>query len=73
MKATLAASLSRTIKWSGVLMLAVGLQSCEETFLDVVPDNVATIDQAFKLRNEAEKYLFTCYAYIPKNVCFSDN
>ncbi|WP_442845698.1 RagB/SusD family nutrient uptake outer membrane protein [Leeuwenhoekiella sp. H156] len=44
-----------------------GLQSCEDTFLDVVPDNVATIEQAFKLRNEAEKYLFTCYSYIPKN------
>tara|TARA_R110000868_G_scaffold28633_2_gene107180 strand:- start:35510 stop:37501 length:1992 start_codon:yes stop_codon:yes gene_type:complete len=44
-----------------------GIQSCEESFLDVVPDNVATVDQAFNLRNEAEKYLFTCYAYIPKN------
>lgn len=42
-------------------------QSCEDSFLDVVPDNVATVDQAFNLRNEAEKYLFTCYAYIPKN------
>ncbi len=45
----------------------VFLTSCEKTFLDVVPDNVATIDQAFKLRNEAEKYLFTCYSYMPKN------
>lgn len=47
--------------------LAFTVQSCEESFLDVVPDNVATIDQAFKLRNEAEKYLFTCYSYLPKN------
>ena len=66
-KATFASSITETFKWSGILMLAVGLQSCEETFLDVVPDNVATIDQAFKLRNEAEKYLFTCYAYLPRN------
>ncbi|WP_417885794.1 RagB/SusD family nutrient uptake outer membrane protein [Zunongwangia sp.] len=43
------------------------LQSCEDEFLDVVPDNVATIDQAFNLRNEAEKYLFTCYSYMPRN------
>ncbi len=43
------------------------LESCEKTFLDVVPDNVVTIDKAFNLRNEAEKYLFTCYAYLPKN------
>ncbi|WP_370479239.1 RagB/SusD family nutrient uptake outer membrane protein [Tamlana flava] len=40
-------------------------ESCEETFLDVVPDNLATIDDAFTLRNEAEKYLFTCYSYLP--------
>jgi len=40
--------------------------SCSD-FLDIVPDNVSTIDHAFKLRNEAEKYLFTCYSYLPKN------
>jgi len=38
-----------------------------ESFVDVVPDNVATIDHAFKLRNEAEKYLFTCYSFMPNN------
>lgn len=51
----------------GITLIIFGLGSCEDTFLDVVPDNVVTIDQAFKLRNEAEKYLFTCYSYIPKN------
>ncbi|MDN3667558.1 RagB/SusD family nutrient uptake outer membrane protein [Algibacter miyuki] len=51
-----------------LMMLSLsGLVSCEESFLEVVPDNVVTIDEAFKLRNEAEKYLYTCYAYIPKN------
>lgn len=40
--------------------------SCKK-FLDIVPDNVATVESAFKLRNEAEKYLFTCYSYLPKN------
>ncbi|GAO44660.1 RagB/SusD family nutrient uptake outer membrane protein [Flavihumibacter petaseus] len=34
--------------------------SCKK-YLDVVPDNVATIDYAFRNRLEAEKYLFTCY------------
>ncbi|WP_186756503.1 RagB/SusD family nutrient uptake outer membrane protein [Echinicola salinicaeni] len=38
--------------------------SCSE-YLDIVPDNVATIDNAFRLRNEAEKYLFTCYSFLP--------
>ncbi|MFA9193246.1 RagB/SusD family nutrient uptake outer membrane protein [Flavobacterium sp. FBOR7N2.3] len=53
----------------GVIMVLFlfGLQSCENTFLDVVPDNVTTLENAFTLRNEAQKYLFTCYAYIPKN------
>ena len=40
--------------------------SCNE-FLDIVPDNVATIDHAFNLSVEAEKYLFTCYSYLPRS------
>lgn len=53
-----------------MIMLAVGLMfstvSCSD-YLDVVPDNVTTLDNAFSLKNEAEKYLFTCYSYIPRN------
>lgn len=49
-----------------ITTLAVGGYSCRK-HLDVVPDNVATIEHAFKLRNEAEKYLFTCYSFLPKN------
>ncbi|WP_372755758.1 RagB/SusD family nutrient uptake outer membrane protein [Mariniflexile sp.] len=49
-----------------LIAAAINLQSCDN-YLDVVPDNVATIDHAFTLRNEAEKYLFTCYSYLPKN------
>ncbi|MFV0564881.1 MAG: RagB/SusD family nutrient uptake outer membrane protein [Flavobacteriaceae bacterium] len=62
--------LGKLKKVFGIAMIVLGfiaLNACEDSFLDVVPDNVVTIDQAFKLRNEAEKYLFTCYAYIPKN------
>jgi hypothetical protein len=47
-----------------VAILTTVNTSCNK-FLDIVPDNVATIDMAFKLRNEAEKYLFTCYSYLP--------
>lgn len=48
------------------LILAFILQGtgCKK-FLDVVPDNVVTIDNAFTLKREAEKYLFTCYSYLP--------
>lgn len=42
------------------------LTSCK-SYLDIVPDNVATLDNAFANRSEAKKYLFTCYSYLPKN------
>ena len=34
-------------------------------YLDIVPDDVATIDNAFVSRSAAEKFLFTCYSYLP--------
>ena len=46
---------------SGMWMLS----ACGD-YLDVVPDNVGTIEHSFSNRNEAEKYLFTCYSYIPE-------
>ncbi|MGV8095147.1 MAG: RagB/SusD family nutrient uptake outer membrane protein [Mangrovibacterium sp.] len=47
--------------------MAMGcLSSCGD-YLDVVPDNVATIDYAFRMRATAEQYLFTCYSYMPLN------
>src|SRR6186713_2476651 len=49
-----------------VLILLAGLTSCRK-YLDVVPDNVATIDNAFTMRSQAEKYLFTCYSYIQRD------
>ena len=42
------------------------LLSCGN-YLDIVPDGVATIDMAFNSREQALKYLFTCYSYMPKN------
>lgn len=39
--------------------------SCEEEFLDVVPDNIAVLDNAFSNRNAAAGYLATCYSYMP--------
>lgn len=34
-------------------------------YLDIVPDNVATLDHAFIDKNSAEKYLATIYSYQP--------
>ncbi|WP_293742456.1 RagB/SusD family nutrient uptake outer membrane protein [uncultured Pedobacter sp.] len=48
-----------------LLLLALFCSSCKKSYLDVVPDNIATIDNAFTAKNEAEKYLFTLYGYLP--------
>ncbi len=40
------------------------LAACQD-YLDVIPDNVPTMDHAFSNRNEAEKALFTCYSFLP--------
>lgn len=48
------------------LISLLSLSGCAK-YLDVVPDNVATIDNAFAMRSEAEKFLYTCYSYMPKD------
>lgn len=41
-----------------------GFISCDK-YLDVVPDDIATLDYAFRMRSTAEQYLFTCYSFLP--------
>jgi hypothetical protein len=43
------------------LMLAV---SCSD-YLSVVPDDIPTMDDAFSNHTSTEKFLFTCYSYLP--------
>lgn len=50
---------------------ALSLTGCN--YLDVVPDNVATIDNAFSDRYTAEKYLATCYWGMPKSAGWNEN
>ena len=45
--------------------------SCD--YLDVVPDNLATLDIAFNNKASAEKYLVTCYSYVPQYGSQYDN
>ncbi|MGI5872827.1 MAG: RagB/SusD family nutrient uptake outer membrane protein [Bacillota bacterium] len=47
-----------------ILTFLGALYSCNE-YLDVVPDNLATLDIAFHNRASAERYLTTCYSYVP--------
>lgn len=46
-----------------VAVLLPFINACN--FLDVVPDNIATIDYVFRDRNTAEGYLYTCYSFMP--------
>jgi hypothetical protein len=67
----------KTINNVLLLLTILALQACKKDYLDIVPDNVATIDHAFANSVEAEKYLFTCYSFLPqeghpdKNPAFS--
>ena len=56
-----------------ILFFTVFIAACKKDYLDIVPDNVATIDNAFTNRNEAEKYLFTCYSYLPQESSIYEN
>ena len=54
------------LKISLLIFVVVCAWSCKK-YLDVVPDNVATIENAFTQRSSAEKYLFTCFSYMPRH------
>lgn len=47
-----------------IFTLSVWITGCSD-YLDIVPDNVATIDDAFDDENSAESFLFTCYSHMP--------
>jgi len=46
------------------LSCIIMLVSCKK-YLDIIPDNIPTIDYAFDDRVRAERYLVTCYSYLP--------
>ncbi len=53
-------------------MVLTGTVSCNK-YLDVVPDNIPTIDNAFSDRYNAMKFLATCYWGIPKSAGWNEN
>ncbi|TDQ08098.1 putative outer membrane starch-binding protein [Pedobacter metabolipauper] len=55
-----------------MLVVLTVISSCKK-FLDVVPDNIATIDNAFTMRSQAQKFLFTCYSFMPKSGTLADD
>src|SRR5699024_11061294 len=51
---------------------SIGMGSCQK-YLDIVPDNIATIETAFTMRTNAERFLFSIYAYMPQHSNISRN
>lgn len=47
-----------------IISMSSVFSSCKK-FMDIVPDNVAQIENAFAMRTMAERYLFTCYNWMP--------
>src|SRR3546814_18555873 len=45
---------------AGILLIS----SCKN-YLDVIPDNIPTVDHAFNNRHQAEGFLYGCYAFLP--------
>ena len=48
-----------------VILLSVWINFSCSDFLDIVPDNTATIEHAFKKRSQAEGYLYGIYGFLP--------
>lgn len=55
-----------------IIFTLVFSPGCED-FLNVTPDNIATIDHAFRMRTTAERFLFTCYSYMPSHASLNEN
>ena len=49
-----------------IVLVASIFYSCEKDYLNVVPDNVATIDNAFSNRFNTQKFLYTIYSALPE-------
>lgn len=46
------------------LFTAVFFHSCD--YLDIVPDDTATLEDAFKNETTAENFIYSCYSFIPQ-------
>lgn len=55
-----------TYKYLFIILLVLIFSTCAD-YLDIVPDNVSTLDHAFRDKARAEQFLFTCYSYMPRN------
>lgn len=48
-----------------IAILLPSQYSCSD-YLDIVPDNIASLDIVFNNKSTAERYLFNCYSFVPE-------
>ena len=53
----------KSIKFIIILSVLFSFGACN--YLDIMPDEVATEEDAFENSKAAERYLYSCYSYIP--------
>lgn len=54
----------KRIIYSIIIILLLPIIGCNN-LLDILPDDKPTLKDAFKDKYQAEKYLFTCYSFLP--------
>jgi hypothetical protein len=55
-----------------ILIITLFTNACSD-YLDVIPEGLPTVEMAFNLRSTAERYLFTCYSYMPRHSSVAQN
>jgi hypothetical protein len=67
--------MKRFIKYFKNMLILAGfsLMTGCANYLDVVPDDVATMEHAFSTRNTMERFLMTCYWYLPNVTNYWNN
>jgi hypothetical protein len=58
-------------KYLGITSFAFAVRGCQD-FLDVVPDEKASLSDAFESANNAKDFLFSVYHFLPKTVQVED-
>lgn len=56
-----------------ILISLIVIFACGCDYLDIVPDNLATVEMAFNTRKSAEQFLATCYSYVPEHANVVEN
>lgn len=61
------------MKLKNIILFLFPFMAMSCNYLDIIPDDIATIEMAFNTRVNAERYLATCYNYVPSASGSSSN